>query len=78
VEIGTKLLSRGRSTILIGTLWDLPIYFMSSFTIPTSIAWCLEKIMRAFLWSNNDSTNGLDWINLGGILSSQAKERARN
>ena len=41
------LLSRGgRLTLLKSSLWSLPIFFMSFFTIPVSIAHCLEKIMR--------------------------------
>ena len=41
------LLSRGgRLTLLKSSLWSLPIYFMSLFTIPVSIARSLEKIMR--------------------------------
>jgi len=46
----SKLLSRGgRLTLLRSTLCSLPIYFMSLFTIPASIANRLEIIMRDFL-----------------------------
>uniref|UniRef100_A0A7C9AA13 Reverse transcriptase domain-containing protein n=1 Tax=Opuntia streptacantha TaxID=393608 RepID=A0A7C9AA13_OPUST len=59
-----KLLSRGgRLTLLKSTLWSLPIYFMSLFTIPASIAHQLERIMRDFLWNSNSSCNGLHWVN---------------
>jgi len=36
---------------------------MSLFTIPTSIANQLEKIMRHLLWNFNESGNGLHWVN---------------
>jgi len=36
-------------TLLKNTLWSLPIYFMSLFTILASITNQLEKIMRDFL-----------------------------
>ena len=49
------------------SLWSLPIYFMSLFTIPVSIAHCLEKIMRDFLWPNNGLTKGLKWVNWGDV-----------
>ena len=59
----SKLLSRGgRLTLLKSTLCSLPIYFMSLFTIPASIASRLEKIMRDFLWNSNENGNGLHWV----------------
>jgi len=36
---------------------------MSFFTVPASLARHLEKIMRDFVWSCNDSSNDLHWIN---------------
>ena len=36
---------------------------MSLLTIPVSIARCLKKMMRDFLWPNNGSTKGLHWVN---------------
>jgi len=68
---------RGRLTLLKSSLWSLPIYFMSPFTIPVSVARGLEKIMRDFPWLNNGSTKGLHWVNWGGILSSEATGRPR-
>jgi len=42
-----KLLSRGgRATLLKSTLWSPPIYLMSLFIVPASIANQLEEIMR--------------------------------
>ena len=57
-----KLLSRGgRLTLLKSTLWSLPIYLMSLFTILASTAHQLEKIMRDFLWDSNNSGSGFPW-----------------
>jgi len=53
--------------------WSLPIYFMSLFTILASLARRLEKIMRDFLWYNNESSNG----SIGGSLPSQVRGRAK-
>jgi len=56
----SKLFSRGgRFTLLKRTMCSLPIYFMSLFTIPASIASLLEKIMRYSVWNTNDNGNGL-------------------
>ena len=44
------------------TLWSLPIYYLSLFTVPASVARLLEKIMRDFLWSKPDSINGFHWV----------------
>ena len=63
----SKLLSRGRLTLLKSSLWSLPIYFMSLLTIPVSIAHSLEKIMRDFLWSNSGLPKGLHWVNWGDV-----------
>lgn len=41
----------GRVTLIKNTFSNLPIYFMSLFVIPASVAKRLEKIPRDFLWS---------------------------
>jgi len=43
--------------VLQSTLWSLPIYYMSLFTIPANVGSQLEKIMRDFLWSKHDNDN---------------------
>ena len=43
-------------------LCSIPIYYMSLFTIPASISCQLEKIMRDFLWSNNEAEKGFHWV----------------
>jgi hypothetical protein len=37
-------------TLIKSTLCSLPTYFLSLFPIPSSVARCLEKIPRDFLW----------------------------
>jgi len=55
----SKLLYKGGGfTLLKRTLWSLPIYFASLFTILASISDHLEKIMRDFLWTNNETCSG--------------------
>jgi len=59
----SKLLSKGgRLTLVQSALWSIPIYYMSLFTIPASISCQLEKIMRDFLWSNNEVETGSHWV----------------
>jgi len=40
----------GKVTLIKSTLSNLPTYFLSLFPLPTSIANCLEKLYRDFLW----------------------------
>jgi hypothetical protein len=40
----------GRLTLLRSTLFSLPTYFLSLFTIPISVAHRIEKLQRDFLW----------------------------
>jgi len=47
VEWNSRMPSKGGwLTLLQSTLWGLPIYHMSLFTIPASVAAQLEKIMK--------------------------------
>jgi len=59
----SKLSRGGRLTLLKSSVWSLPIYFMSLFTIPVTIARSLEKIIGDFLWPNNRSIKGLHSVN---------------
>jgi len=54
-------------TLLKSTLWNLPIYFMSLFTIPTNIASQLEKTMRDFSQHTNENGSGLHWVKWGEV-----------
>jgi len=59
----SNMLSKvGRLTLFQSTLWSLPIYYMSLFTIPASVASQLEKIMRDFLWSKHAGVNSVRWV----------------
>ncbi|KAG7950083.1 hypothetical protein I3843_13G094100 [Carya illinoinensis] len=40
----------GRITLIKSTLSNLPTYFLSLFPIPASVATCIEKLQRDFLW----------------------------
>jgi hypothetical protein len=43
----------GRVTLIKSTLANVPTYFLSMFSIPGSVATCLEKLQRDFLWGWN-------------------------
>jgi hypothetical protein len=46
-------LSKGsRVTLIKSTLSSLPTYFLSLFPLPVSVAMCIEKIQRDFLWGD--------------------------
>jgi len=65
----SKMLSRrGRLAFLQVTLWSLPIYYMSLFTILASIASQLEKSMREFLWSLHASVNGFQLVGMRFVV----------
>jgi hypothetical protein len=40
----------GRVTLIKNTLSNLPTYLLSLFLIPASVANCIEKFYRDFLW----------------------------
>ncbi|KAG7955591.1 hypothetical protein I3843_11G080000 [Carya illinoinensis] len=40
----------GRITLIKSTLYNLPTYFLSLFSIPANVAFRLEKLQRDFLW----------------------------
>ena len=63
VERKSKLLSRGRLTLLKSTLWSLPTYFMSLFSCYHSLS--LKENHERFSLVRYDSTNGLHWVNWG-------------
>jgi hypothetical protein len=45
-------LSKGdRVTLIKSTLANLPMYYMSLFPLPMSVANCMEKIQCDFLWA---------------------------
>ena len=44
------LFKGGRVTLIKSTLSSLPTYYLSLFPIPSSVALCIDKIQRDFLW----------------------------
>ncbi|XP_021888529.1 uncharacterized protein LOC110807660 [Carica papaya] len=48
------LSKRGRLTLINSTLANLPIYYLSTLTIPKEIAKKLETIQRNFLWGDDE------------------------
>ena len=52
----------GRLTLLRSTLANLPIYFMSLFTIPRIVRLRLEKIQRDFLWERGALDNKMHLV----------------
>ena len=42
----------GRITLMKSTLSSLPTYFLSLFPMPVSVARCIDKFQRDFLWGD--------------------------
>ncbi|XP_038704727.1 uncharacterized protein LOC120000673 [Tripterygium wilfordii] len=51
---GRQLSVGGRLTLIKSALSNLPIYFMSLFRMPSSIARKIEQMQRNFLWGDSD------------------------
>ena len=56
------------SHVIKSTLSNLPVYFMSLFKIPVSMATQLEKIQRQFLWGDLDNKRKLHVVWVGILL----------
>ena len=55
------------SHVIKSTLSNLPVYFMSLFKIPVSMATQLEKIQRQFLWGDLDNKRKLHLVGLNSV-----------
>ncbi|XP_028099375.1 uncharacterized protein LOC114298914 [Camellia sinensis] len=66
-----KLLSfAGRLTLIKSTLSSLPVYFLSLFKMPESVAREFEKIETAFLWGSNDLKRKVHLVKWGEVTKS--------
>jgi NRPS condensation-like uncharacterized protein len=52
-----------RLTLLKSTLSNLPTYYLSLFPIPMSVANCLDKIQRDFLWGGIEDEAKFHFMN---------------
>ena len=66
------LLSKGaRVTLIQSVLSNLPVYFLSLFAIPISVAKRLERIMRNFLWEKKDGSQNYHLVKWDTITRSK-------
>lgn len=57
------LLSKGGKLVLLrNVLSSIPIYFLSSFVIPSSVAAQMESPQRNFLWSTDQERRKICWV----------------
>jgi hypothetical protein len=59
----------GRLALIKSTLSNLPTYFLSLFPIPASVAKCIEKIQRNFLWKGLGEEFKFHLVKWGTICS---------
>jgi len=60
----SKCLSKaGREVLIKSVLQSIPTYFMSMFTLPSSLCDEIEKMLNSFLWGHSGSQNkGINWL----------------
>ena len=63
----------GRLTLIQSTLSSLPIYCLSLFRMPVSIATRLEKIQREFLWSGDSLARKTHLVNWKTVCTAKKK-----
>jgi hypothetical protein len=55
----------GREVLIKSVLQSIPTYFMSIFTIPSSLCDEIEKMMNSFWWGHSGARNkGIHWMSL--------------
>ena len=53
------------------TLCSLPIYYLSLFKMPATVANELEKLQRRFLWGDGEEKKKLHLVNWNKVISSK-------
>jgi hypothetical protein len=61
-------------TLIKSTIFNLPTYFMSIFPLLVSVANCIEKLQRDFLWGRLSEEFKFHLINWSKVCSSISKE----
>ncbi|XP_050225835.1 uncharacterized protein LOC126675263 [Mercurialis annua] len=64
---GNLLSPAGRLVLVKSVLCSLPVYYLSSFRIPSSVVLSLEQLMRRFLWSGSVLKSGfskVSWVDV--------------
>ncbi|XP_038704713.1 uncharacterized protein LOC120000656 [Tripterygium wilfordii] len=65
---GRQLSIGGRLTLVKAALSNLPIYYMSLFKMPVSVARKLESLQRNFLWGDSDVKKKLHRVNWKQVI----------
>ncbi|KAK3211814.1 hypothetical protein Dsin_016520, partial [Dipteronia sinensis] len=65
------LLKAGRLVLIKLVLSSLPMYFMSVFKIPISVALAMEKLQRDFFWGVKDEKKGIHWVDWPTLCKSK-------
>lgn len=69
-----RYLSKGGKLILFkSVLSSLPIYFLSLFKVPVSIANQIERIQRSFLWNSDCRQKKIHWVKWKDVCRSMCK-----
>lgn len=59
----SRMTLAGRLTLLISNMSSLPIYYMSLFKMPATVANKIERMQRRFLWGDSEEKRKLHLIN---------------
>lgn len=61
----------GRVTQILSALSNLPIYFLSLFKCPATIADCIERLQREFLWHGKDMSKKYHLVKWDNVCRSK-------